>query len=140
MTSAESVSSSESAASSGDVLPPVVVITGPTGSGKTDLAIALAKRFNGEIVNADSMQVFRYMDVCKTVMCSSTFCTHQWKRFLQKKIRGNVPFGLPSGRGGPATARLGGDDGRRGCREMNNFQLISYAFPPRGIPCAGLWE
>ncbi len=43
--------------------PPVVVVTGPTGSGKTDLAIALAERFRGEIVNADSMQVFRYMDV-----------------------------------------------------------------------------
>lgn len=43
--------------------PPVVVVTGPTGSGKTELAIALAERFEGEIVNADSMQVFRYMDI-----------------------------------------------------------------------------
>jgi tRNA dimethylallyltransferase len=43
--------------------PPVVVVTGPTASGKSDLAIALAKRFGGEIVNADSMQVFRYMDI-----------------------------------------------------------------------------
>jgi tRNA dimethylallyltransferase len=46
-----------------DARPPVVVVTGPTGSGKTDLAIGLAKRFDGEIVNADSMQVFRYMDI-----------------------------------------------------------------------------
>ena len=44
-------------------LPPVVVVTGPTGAGKTDLAIGLAQRFNGEIINADSMQVFRYMDI-----------------------------------------------------------------------------
>jgi tRNA dimethylallyltransferase len=43
--------------------PPVVVVTGPTGSGKTELAIELAKRFDGEIVNADSMQVFRYMNI-----------------------------------------------------------------------------
>jgi tRNA dimethylallyltransferase len=43
--------------------PPVVVVTGPTGSGKSDLAIGLAQRFDGEIVNADSMQVFRWMDV-----------------------------------------------------------------------------
>ena len=41
----------------------VVVITGPTGSGKSALAIALADRFDGEIVNADSMQVYRYMDI-----------------------------------------------------------------------------
>lgn len=43
--------------------PPVVVVTGPTATGKTPLAIALAQRFEGEIVNADSMQVFRFMDV-----------------------------------------------------------------------------
>jgi tRNA dimethylallyltransferase len=41
----------------------VVVVTGPTASGKTPLAIELALRFAGEIVNADSMQVFRYMDI-----------------------------------------------------------------------------
>jgi tRNA dimethylallyltransferase len=44
-------------------LPPVVVVTGPTGSGKSALAIELALRFRGEIVNADSMQVFRFMEI-----------------------------------------------------------------------------
>jgi tRNA dimethylallyltransferase len=48
---------------SSDSRPPVVVVTGPTGGGKSALAIDLARRFNGEIVNADSMQVFRYMDI-----------------------------------------------------------------------------
>jgi len=43
--------------------PPVVVVTGPTSAGKTTLAIELARRFDGEIVNADSMQVYRYMDI-----------------------------------------------------------------------------
>jgi len=43
--------------------PPVVVVTGPTASGKTPIAIELARRFGGEIVNADSMQVYRYMDI-----------------------------------------------------------------------------
>ncbi len=43
--------------------PPVVVVTGPTASGKTPLAIELAERFGGEIVNADSMQVYRYLDI-----------------------------------------------------------------------------
>ena len=46
-----------------DDRPRVVVVTGPTATGKTSLAIALALRFDGEIVNADSMQVYRYMDV-----------------------------------------------------------------------------
>jgi tRNA dimethylallyltransferase len=42
---------------------PVVVVTGPTTAGKTSLAIEIAQRFDGEVVNADSMQVFRYMDI-----------------------------------------------------------------------------
>jgi tRNA dimethylallyltransferase len=43
--------------------PPVVVVTGPTAAGKTELAVELALRVGGEIVNADSMQVYRYMDI-----------------------------------------------------------------------------
>lgn len=46
-----------------DRRPPVVVVTGPTASGKTALAIELALRFEGAIVNADSMQVYRGMDL-----------------------------------------------------------------------------
>lgn len=41
----------------------LVVIQGPTASGKSELAVRLAERFDGEIVNADSMQVYRRMDV-----------------------------------------------------------------------------
>ncbi|MDY6824241.1 MAG: tRNA (adenosine(37)-N6)-dimethylallyltransferase MiaA [Thermodesulfobacteriota bacterium] len=44
-------------------LPKVVVICGPTGVGKTGLAIDLATAFNGEIIGADSMQIYRYMDI-----------------------------------------------------------------------------
>ncbi|MBQ1272332.1 MAG: tRNA (adenosine(37)-N6)-dimethylallyltransferase MiaA [Clostridia bacterium] len=43
--------------------PLVVVIVGPTASGKTRLSIELAKRFGGEIVSADSMQIYRRMDI-----------------------------------------------------------------------------
>jgi len=43
--------------------PPVAVVTGPTAAGKTGVAIELALRFGGEIVNADSMQVYRYLDI-----------------------------------------------------------------------------
>jgi len=41
----------------------VVVIAGPTASGKTALSIALARALNGEIVSADSMQIYRRMDI-----------------------------------------------------------------------------
>ena len=43
--------------------PPLVVVTGPTASGKTAIGIRLARRFGGEILNADSMQVYRYLDI-----------------------------------------------------------------------------
>ena len=42
---------------------PLVVLTGPTAVGKTALSIALAKRINGEIISADSVQVYRGMDI-----------------------------------------------------------------------------
>ena len=43
--------------------PPVIAIVGPTGSGKSELAIKLAQRLNGEIVNCDSVQVYRGLDI-----------------------------------------------------------------------------
>lgn len=42
---------------------PLVILTGPTAVGKTALSIALAKELGGEIISADSMQVYRYMDI-----------------------------------------------------------------------------
>jgi tRNA dimethylallyltransferase len=50
-------------AEASDHRPRVVVVTGPTASGKTPFAIKIAQRFDGEIVNADSMQVYRGMDI-----------------------------------------------------------------------------
>ena len=41
----------------------VIVITGPTGVGKTKLSIELAKKMNGEIINADSTQIFKGLDI-----------------------------------------------------------------------------
>ena len=43
--------------------PPVVVVAGPTAAGKTPLAVELAEQFAGEILNADSMQVYRYLEI-----------------------------------------------------------------------------
>lgn len=42
---------------------PLIVLTGPTAVGKTKLSIALARAVNGEIISADSMQVYRTMDI-----------------------------------------------------------------------------
>lgn len=42
---------------------PLIVLTGPTAVGKTKLSISLAKAVDGEIISADSMQVYRYMDI-----------------------------------------------------------------------------
>lgn len=42
---------------------PLIVLTGPTASGKTSLSVKLAKQINGQIISADSMQVYKYMDV-----------------------------------------------------------------------------
>lgn len=42
---------------------PIVVLTGPTAVGKTELSIQLAKVIGGEIISADSMQVYKYMDI-----------------------------------------------------------------------------
>lgn len=42
---------------------PIIVIVGPTASGKSDLAVTLAKAINGEVISADSRQVYRGMDI-----------------------------------------------------------------------------
>ena len=43
--------------------PKVIVIAGPTASGKTSLSVALAKQINGEIVSCDSMQIYKDMTI-----------------------------------------------------------------------------
>jgi tRNA dimethylallyltransferase len=45
------------------MIPGIIVITGPTATGKTALGIALAQKIGGEIVSADSMQVYKLMDI-----------------------------------------------------------------------------
>ena len=55
----------------------IVLIAGPTASGKSEFAIKLAKKFNGEIINADSMQVYKQLK----------FLTARPNKKNQKKIR-----------------------------------------------------
>ena len=42
---------------------PIIILTGPTAVGKTNLSIDLAKELNAEIISADSMQIYKYMDI-----------------------------------------------------------------------------
>jgi tRNA dimethylallyltransferase len=94
--------------------PPLVVIAGPTASGKTSLAISLAKQFGGEIICADSRTVYQGMDIgtakptvseqvgvshwgLDLVEPGMTFTAADFKQYALAKIaeiraRGNVPF------------------------------------------------
>lgn len=93
---------------------PLIVIVGPTASGKTSLAIKLAKEFDGEIISADSRAVYIGMDIGTAkpsdeeregvphwgfdlVMPSERFTAADFKRYAVKKIdeiraRGHTPF------------------------------------------------
>src|SRR5688572_29014907 len=48
---------------SGEIEHPLIAVAGPTGSGKSELALGIAEVFDGEIVNCDSLQVYRYFDI-----------------------------------------------------------------------------
>ncbi|WP_099458944.1 MULTISPECIES: tRNA (adenosine(37)-N6)-dimethylallyltransferase MiaA [Lacrimispora] len=45
------------------MMKPLIIITGPTAAGKTELSVRLARTIGGEIISADSMQVYRHMDI-----------------------------------------------------------------------------
>lgn len=60
----------------------LIVILGPTASGKTDLAIKLAKKFNGEIISADSRQIYKEMDIGTVKPLFP-----KWKRINRETIR-----------------------------------------------------
>lgn len=53
-------------------LKPLIVILGPTASGKTGLALALAKEFGGELLSADSRQIYKEMDIATNKLDSAT--------------------------------------------------------------------
>ncbi len=94
--------------------PPLIVVVGPTASGKTALAIDLAKRFGGEIICADSRTVYKGMDIgtakpsaadraavphwgLDLVEPGERFTAADFQRYATAKIaeireRGNVPF------------------------------------------------
>ena len=79
----------------------IILISGPTASGKSKLAIYIAKKLNAEIINADSMQVYKEIKILSTrpldtkkikhyfygfVSIKKKFSTGQWLRLTAKKI------------------------------------------------------
>ena len=48
---------------SDDSATPLVVIAGPTGSGKSELGLSIAEAFPGEIINCDSVQIYRHLNI-----------------------------------------------------------------------------
>ena len=88
---------------------PLVAVAGPTGSGKSSLALAIAHRFDGEIVNCDSLQVYRRFDIGTAKLPPSEWCgvphhlidilnppanTPAWlaRRFKPSRNAGGCPF------------------------------------------------
>jgi tRNA dimethylallyltransferase len=93
---------------------PIIVITGPTASGKTSLAIDLANKFDGEIINADSRSIYREMDIATSkptrkeldniahhlvdiVDPNESFSLSDYKKLAEKEIksvqdRGKIPL------------------------------------------------
>lgn len=66
-------------------LPKIICIVGPTASGKTALGIFLAKKFNGEIVNADSRQVYKELDIA-TAKPACDVKDHKKNEYISKGV------------------------------------------------------
>ena len=95
-------------------LPKLIIILGPTASGKTDIAIRLAKIFDGEIISADSRQIYKEMDIgtakpnkkelssiphhlIDIIPLNKNFNVSKYKRMALRTIkniqkRGKIPF------------------------------------------------
>ncbi len=71
---------------------PVIVVAGPTASGKTDLAIDIANAIGGEIVSADSMQIYKYMDIgtAKPTKEEREKCPHYLIDFVDPRVEFSV--------------------------------------------------
>jgi tRNA dimethylallyltransferase len=72
----------------------ILVILGPTASGKSDLAIKIARQFNGEIISADSRQIYRDMDI-GTGKVEPDRPGEIPKEFLSKKFYSGSPLNIP---------------------------------------------
>uniref|UniRef100_UPI00398EF196 tRNA dimethylallyltransferase isoform X2 n=1 Tax=Pristiophorus japonicus TaxID=55135 RepID=UPI00398EF196 len=73
-------------------LPPLVVVLGATGTGKSRLALELGRRIRGEIVSADSMQVYKGLDIItnKVTPEEERLCTHHMISYLDPLVSSSV--------------------------------------------------
>ncbi|KAK7124881.1 hypothetical protein R3I94_019064 [Phoxinus phoxinus] len=72
------------------IAPSLVVILGATGTGKSKLAIEIGKRLNGEIISADSMQVYKGLDIItnKVTEEEQAQCRHHMISFVDPLVSG----------------------------------------------------
>ena len=92
-----------------DLKSKIILISGPTASGKSNFAISLAKKIKGEIINADSMQVYKELRILTArpkqkdyqnirhhlygfLNVTKNFSTGQWLKPCQKKIKQSYFF------------------------------------------------
>ena len=70
----------------------LVVILGSTGTGKTKLSLRIAQRFNGEIINADSMQIYKSLDILtnKPTQLEFDSCMHHFFNVFKPNEQSNV--------------------------------------------------
>lgn len=71
---------------------PLIILTGPTAVGKTDLSIQLAKAVDAEIVSADSMQIYKYMDIGSAKVTEEEM--QGVKHYLVDEIDPDMPFSV----------------------------------------------
>ncbi len=71
---------------------PLIILTGPTAVGKTDLSIKLAKDMNAEIISADSMQIYKYMDVGSAKVTEEEM--QGVKHYLIDEVKPDYPFSV----------------------------------------------
>lgn len=69
---------------------PLIILTGPTAVGKTAVSVSLAKAVNGEIISADSMQIYRYMDIGTAKVTAEEM--QGIRHYLVDEITPDTPF------------------------------------------------
>ena len=73
---------------------PVLAVVGPTATGKTALGVVLAEQFGGEIISADSMQIYKGLDVGTAKVTPEECTIRHWKRKQENVV---IPSGLTAG-------------------------------------------